>query len=96
MKFWLGVAALGAVLNLADAYLTYWAVSHNLATEFNPIMATLLASSPGTFFLAKLGAGLLFLGLGCLSPNRYAELAVGIGCLAYVGVIIYHLAGLTA
>lgn len=95
MKIWTVLAALGALLNVADAILTIRALDAGLATEGNPIMAVLITVSIPLFYLYKLGIVGLF-GLLWFSANdQYlAKAGIVVGCGSYVGIVSYHLLGL--
>ena len=75
-----------ASFNTIDAALTYYAVTRGLATEANPLMATLLDYHPIIFIVCKLT--LVMLGLILLWRYREYKLARS---AAYFILIVYGL-----
>lgn len=82
------------VLNLADALLTWFWVSRNLATEANPLMAYLLNEGPFWFLLGKMS--LVSFGLLLLWKFREARTALPstlVVFFVYFSILIYHTYG---
>jgi hypothetical protein len=83
------------VFNAADAFLTWFWIASNRATEANPLMAHLLAQGPGWFLLGKMS--LVLLGVLLLWRYRRSSLAVPSAVSAfwvYVLIVVYHIHGL--
>jgi len=79
------------VANLADAILTYSAVSSGKASELNPLMAFLLEANAVYFFLVKLLLVTLGLVLLFLSKNqKLACYALWVCAAAYTVILIVH------
>lgn len=79
-------------LNLADALFTLGWIDAGLATEGNPVMATLIALHPVSFTVTKLG--LVGLGLALLHRRRrrlFAQAAAALAFVVYVGILCFHL-----
>ncbi|MCK6502039.1 DUF5658 family protein [Myxococcota bacterium] len=79
-------------LNLADALFTLGWIDAGLASEGNPLMATLIALHPSTFAVTKLG--LVGLGLALLHRRRrrrVAQVAAALAFVVYVGILCFHL-----
>jgi len=85
-----------AVLILIDLTATLFWVSHDLATEANPIMDFFLQYSPLLFVVAKLG--LSGVGIYILYyfrkrfKDRIFKILLGLN-LVYLAVFVYHLWG---
>jgi hypothetical protein len=80
------------VLNLVDALLTLWWVRWGLATEANPLLATIVEDHAVLFVTGKLT--LVSLGTLLLWRRRHHPLAViGIfaAFLTYYSVLLFHL-----
>lgn len=81
-----------SVLNSLDAAFTATFVRLGMASEANPLMAVLIASSPPLFVGVKLvlvNGGALCLWL--LRQSRVARIALRTCVLAYAAVVAYHL-----
>ena len=90
---WLnGIVRAVIILNLIDAVLTLWWVQWGLATEANPLLATIVENHAMLFVLGKLS--LVSLGTLLLWRRREHPLAV-IGIFAafmsYYWVLLFHL-----
>lgn len=82
-------------MSVADGVLTAWELRSGLATEGNPALAPLIASSPTGAALFKLAATLA-VAAGIWTGRRYrGVLAVSIFAVAvYTAVLAYHLGSL--
>ncbi len=94
---WLkGIIASTIIFNIIDAAFTIYWVANNKATEANPMMETLLSSSPLALMIGKI----VLVSLGCfllwrLKENALAVVAIFIAFFAYYGITIYHLRALS-
>ena len=96
-RWLLWVASTVVVLNLFDAIFTLCYTSAGLATESNPLMQGVLASSPVTFMVTKVAlvslCVLLLWRLGHRMPAMVGLLGASV---MYVVLIGYHLSAVPA
>jgi Domain of unknown function (DUF5658) len=88
---WTAVTAV-LVLNLGDAIFTMWWVHAGVATEANVLLADLVEGNAVGFALSK--SLLVSLGLLLLWRQRRRRLAafgIGLVCVAYSALLLYHL-----
>lgn len=81
-------------LNIFDGLATVYWVETGVATEANPLMASLLAVSPALLIAVKIA--LVGLGLGILwqlRSRKLAAFAVKGAAVAYGALFVYHLIG---
>ncbi|WP_102348517.1 DUF5658 family protein [Bacillus sp. Marseille-P3661] len=75
--------------SLADGYLTYIGVYHNVISEANPWMGFLLTEHPMYFFLVKCFPFLLFFLHAAFRKRLYFEVLTFVNIL-YFEIIILH------
>ena len=84
------------ILNLLDAVLTMYGVEKGLGIEQNPLMVELLSHGDAYFMLGKVA--LVSFGawaLWRLIHHRWAQVGAILLTLVYVGILCWHLWGLT-
>ena len=85
------------VLSALDYMLTRTEMSYGLATEGNPVLASLFEQGPGLAWLFKTTVVLAVSVVIWRERHRRAIIAVAVGALCvYALVIAYHLSGILA